>query len=83
MTGGNATATLQWTASKSGNPAEYRIYRGTISDGEANTPIGTVSGATTTFTDTGLRNGKKYFYYVAAVNNIGISPDSNEVSVTP
>ena len=82
-TAGNATATLHWTASKSGHPTEYEIYRGTMSDGEANTPIGTVSGTTTTFTDTGLRNGTTYFYNVAAVNHVGISPDSNEVSVTP
>ena len=83
VTAGNATATLHWTASKSGHPTEYEIYRGTMSDGEANTPIGTVSGTTTTFTDTGLRNGTTYFYNVAAVNHVGISPDSNEVSVTP
>jgi hypothetical protein len=83
VTGGNARATLHWAASKSGHPTSYAIYRGTISDGEATTPIATVSGATTTFTDTGLRNGTTYFYIVAAINRVGISPDSNEVSVTP
>jgi hypothetical protein len=83
VAGGNARATLRWTASKSGHPTSYTIYRGSISDGEATTPIATVSGATTTFTDTGLRNGTKYFYIVAAINRVGISPDSNEVSVTP
>jgi hypothetical protein len=45
--------------------------------------VTTVSGTTTTFTDTGLRNGAAYFYIVAALNRVGISPDSNEVSVTP
>jgi hypothetical protein len=83
VTAGNAHATFRWTASKSGHPTVYTIYRGTISDGEANTPIGTVSGTTTTFTDTGLQNGTTYFYNVAAINRVGISPDSNEVSVTP
>lgn len=82
-TAGNATATLRWTASASGHPARYTIYRGTMSDGEASTPIGTVSGTTTTFTDTGLLNGTTYFFNVAASNRVGISPDSNEVSVTP
>lgn len=83
VTPGNTSATLQWTASTSGSPTSYTIYRGTISDGEANTPIATVSGTTTTFTDTGLTNGKTYFYNVAANNAVGVSPDSNEVSVTP
>ena len=83
VTPGNTTATLHWTASTSGSPTSYNIYRGTISDGEANTPIATVSGTTTTFTDTGLTNGKTYFYNVAASNSVGVSPDSNEVSVTP
>lgn len=83
ITPGNAGATLHWTASSSGSPTSYTIYRGTKSDGEANTPIATVSGTTTTFADTGLTNGTTYFYNVAASNSVGISPDSNEVSVTP
>ncbi len=83
VTAGNTTAALHWTASTSGNPTSYSIYRGTKSDGEANTPIATVSGTTITFTDTGLTNGKTYFYNVAASNSVGVSPDSNEVSVTP
>jgi hypothetical protein len=82
-TAGDARATLRWTASKSGHPTSYTIYRGAVSDGEASTPIATVSGTTTTFTDTGLLNGTTYFYIVAASNRVGISPDSNEVSVTP
>lgn len=83
VTAGNASATLRWTASTSGHPTTYTIYRGVMSDGEANTPVGTVNGSTTTFTDTGLHNGTKYFYNVAAHNRVGSSPDSNEVSVTP
>lgn len=82
-TAGNGAVTLRWNASKSGHPTSYAIYRGTISAGEANTPVGTVSGTTTTFTDTGLANGRTYFYNVAARNGVGVSPDSNEVSVTP
>jgi fibronectin type 3 domain-containing protein len=83
VTPGNGSAALAWTGSASGNPTSYSIYRGTISDGEAVTPVGTVSGTATTFTDTGLTNGKTYFYNVAASNSVGVSPDSNEVSVTP
>ncbi len=83
VTPGSTGATLKWTASTSGSPASYSIYRGTATDGEAVTPVATVSGTTTTFTDTGLTNGKTYFYNVAANNGVGTSPDSNEVSVSP
>jgi fibronectin type 3 domain-containing protein len=83
VTPGGGSAALTWKGSTSGNPTSYSIYRGTISDGEAVTPVGTVSGTTLTFTDTGLTNGKTYFYNVAANNSVGVSPDSNEVSVTP
>jgi fibronectin type 3 domain-containing protein len=82
-TPGSTGATLKWTASTSGSPTSYSIYRGTATDGEAVTPVATVSGTTTTFTDTGLTNGKTYFYNVAANNSVGVSPDSNEVTVNP
>jgi hypothetical protein len=82
-TSGNGTVTLHWTGSTSGSPTSYSIYRGTMSDGEATTPIATTNGTTTTFTDTGLTNGKTYFYNVAANNSAGTSPDSNEIFVTP
>jgi hypothetical protein len=83
VTPGNTTVTLRCRASTSGRPTSYSIYRGTKSDGEASTPIATVHGTTTTFTDKGLKNGITYFYNVAANNKVGVSPDSNEVSVTP
>ncbi|OLB78036.1 MAG: hypothetical protein AUI14_14405 [Actinobacteria bacterium 13_2_20CM_2_71_6] len=83
VTPGDTTAKLSWTASSTGNPTSYRIYRGTKSDGEVNTAVGTTNGTTTTFTDTGLRNGTTYFYFVAAYNAVGGSPNSNEVSTTP
>jgi hypothetical protein len=82
-TPGAASVALNWTASTSGNPTSYRVYRGTKSDGEVTTPVGTVSGTTTTFTDTGLQNNKQYFYFVDAVNAVGGSPNSNEVTATP
>src|SRR5262245_2039011 len=82
-TPGNGSITVSWTASTSGNPTSYRIFRGTKSDGEANTPVGTTNGSTTTFTNTGLTNGTKYFFFVQAVNAVGGSPLSNEVSATP
>ena len=81
-TTGNGTVSLSWTAS-SGAPTSYSIYRGSISDGEATTPVGTVGGTATTFTDTGLKDGTTYFYQVVASNAAGNSPDSNELYTAP
>ena len=74
-TAGNTSVTLSWTGSSSGSPTSYSVYRGTKSDGEAVTPVGTTSGTTKTFTDTGLKNGTTYFYYVQATNAVGGSPE--------
>jgi predicted phage tail protein len=77
---GNATMTLSWTRSASGNPTSYTIYRGTKSDGESTTPLATTNGSTTTFTDTTVHTGTTYFYYVIATNSVGTSPSTNESS---
>jgi hypothetical protein len=81
-TAGKGTVTLHWAGSASGGPTSYNVYRGTKSDGEAVTPVAVAGGTTTTFTDTGLTSGHTYFYNIAANNATGISPDSNEISVT-
>jgi hypothetical protein len=82
-TPGNGSVRLSWTASAAGSPTSYRVYRGAISGGEATTAVGTTNGTTTAFTDTGLRNGARYFYFVAAFNAVGGSPTSTELSVSP
>jgi fibronectin type III domain protein len=82
VTAGHGTVTLHWAGSTSGSPTSYNIYRGTKSDGEAVTPAAVVTATTATFTDTGLTSGKTYVYNMAANNAVGVSPDSNEVSVT-
>ena len=79
-TAGNASVSLSWTAST--GAASYNVYRGITSGGESTTPIAT--GITTTlYSDTGLTNGQRYYYEVAAVNGGGTSPMSNEASATP
>jgi hypothetical protein len=78
-TSGNGQVALSWTAG-SGATA-YNIYRGPKFDGEATTPVATVTG--TSYTDTGLTNGTTYYYNVAATNSVGISPDSNQINVSP
>ncbi|WP_460629707.1 fibronectin type III domain-containing protein, partial [Intrasporangium mesophilum] len=60
----------------------YNVYRGTSAGAEGATPIASGVSATS-FTDTVLTNGTAYFYTVAAVNAVGVSPPSNEVSATP
>jgi fibronectin type 3 domain-containing protein len=81
LTGGNAKVTVTWTGSS--GATSYNIYRGTKYDGEAVVPIATTSGSTTTYVDAAAANGTTYYYNVAAVNGAGVSPDSNQASVTP
>jgi titin len=83
--GGNGSVSLSWSApsSNGGSPVTgYDVYRGTSPGGESATPVAT-SVAGTSYTDTGLANGTKYYYTVAAVNAVGVSPQSNEASATP
>jgi fibronectin type 3 domain-containing protein len=72
--------TLSWTASA--GATSYKIYRGTVAGGEGTTPIAT-GVPTPSYINTGLTNGKQYFYKVAAVNAGGTSPLSSEANGTP
>jgi|SRR5271156_3376459 len=54
--------TIVWTASPSRNIAQYLIFR----DG---TKIASVSGDTLSYTDNGLKRGKKYTYSIKAKNS--------------
>jgi len=77
---GSAQATLNWNAVSAA--ASYNIYQGTTPNGEAATPVKTgVTG--TSATVTGLSNGTKYYFKMAAVNTAATSALSNEVSTTP
>jgi hypothetical protein len=76
---GSGQVALSWTASS--NATAYKVYRGTVFDGEATTAIATVSGPS--YTDTSVTNGTLYFYEVAATNSTGISGDSNQITMTP
>jgi len=76
-TPGNATVMLSWMAS--GGATGYYIERSTTSGNE--TQIAAQAG--TNYTDSGLTNGTKYFYIIAAYNSYGQSANSAEVSATP
>jgi subtilase family serine protease len=77
-TAGNAQVALSWNASA--GATSYRVYRGTSAGGETLYRSGLTA---TTFTDTGLTNGTTFFYQVTALNSVGESARSAQVSATP
>jgi fibronectin type 3 domain-containing protein len=73
---------LTWSAPASNGGSAitgYRVYRGTASGAET---LLTTLGVVTTFKDTGTTRGGAYYYKVTAINAIGESPRSDEVTVT-
>lgn len=76
---GSGQVALSWKAAT--GATSYSVYRGTVFDGEATTPIATVT--TPSFTDTSVTNGTLYFYEVAATNSVGTSGDTNQITMTP
>ena len=77
-TAGNAQVSLSWNASS--GATSYDVKRSTTTGG----PYTQISSpSSTSFTDTGLTNGTKYFYVVSASNSAGQSANSAERSATP
>jgi fibronectin type 3 domain-containing protein len=74
---GNAQVSLTWTGSS--GASSYQVKRSASSGAETQISVATSS----TYTDTGLTDGAKYYYVVAAVNSGGDSANSSEVSATP
>jgi chitodextrinase len=74
---GPTTIALSWQASTDNvGVTGYTVYRGT-------TAIATVSGGTTSYTDSGLTPGTTYSYTVTASDGAGnVSPPSNQASAT-
>jgi fibronectin type 3 domain-containing protein len=75
---GDGQVSLSWNASS--GATSYEIFRGTSSGGET---LVASNVTTTSFLDTGLTDGVKYYYEVKAVNSAGTSGFSNEASATP
>src|SRR5271167_3309417 len=75
---GNAQVSLTWSVSA--GATSYHVKRATVSGG----PYTQVAApAATSFMDSGLTNGTKYFYVASAVNAKGESANSAETSATP
>jgi len=75
------TITMSWSApaSNGGAPvSSYNVYRGTAPGAEA--AYATVTG--TSYTDSAVTLGTKYYYTVTAVNSAGEGSPSAEVSAT-
>ena len=80
--GGAGANTISWTL-PSGRVTAINIYRSTTAGGEGTTPYVTAyPNRLTWYTDTGISNGTKYYYKVAAVNSAGTGAQSAEVSAT-
>lgn len=77
-TSGNAQATLSWTASA--GATGYAVFDATVSGGPY-APVGTTTSSS--FRATGLTNLTTYYFVVVAANLLGMSLNSNEVSVLP
>ncbi len=74
-----ASIELSWDAA-GGSVSEYRIERRGPQGSFAQ--IASVSGAVTTYGDSGLQPATTYTYRVRACNNSGCSPFSNETTAT-
>jgi hypothetical protein len=75
---GTTTVTLSWT-DFSNSENGFKIERST--DNVTFTQIGTAATNQTTYNDSGLTPGTRYFYRVRAFNNAGNSTFSNKASV--
>jgi cellulose 1,4-beta-cellobiosidase len=77
-TAGNAKVTLSWSAAS--GATSYKIFRSTSSGTETLLVPGITSSS---YVDTSVTNGTTYYYQVSAVNGVGESARSGEVSARP
>ncbi|TKH45054.1 adhesin [Paenibacillus terrae] len=77
----NRQVALSWNSVA--GAVTYDVYKGTTLGSYESTPVATVSGATYSYTETGLTNGVTYYFVIKASNAGGNSDNSNEASATP
>ncbi len=62
----------------------YIVYRSTLPFTNAGNNYAAIATTTSTsYTNTGLTNGSRYYYYLIATNSAGVSASSSEVSAVP
>ena len=79
----NSAIKLTWT--KASDVTGYYVYRST--DGKTYSKIKTLTAYTTTYTNTSLTAGKKYYYSIASYKNtstgaVAIGPKSSAINIT-
>ena len=84
---GNGEVALTWTepASDGGSPIlGYYLYYNTMDD-FSSASVSTISGTSSVMTSTisGLSNDTPYYFWVAAVNAIGLGAHTDSLSATP
>jgi hypothetical protein len=81
-TGGDTAVTLVWAPHATGGTpiTGYKLYRGTAAGAET---LLTTVGLVTAFLDDTVMNDTTYYYKVSALNTVGESSRSNELSATP
>ena len=78
-TSGNGQVSLSWSASA--GATSYNVKSSTVSGGLYTVVATNVAGLS--WTATGLTNGTTYYFVVSALNPIGESVNSSQVSATP
>jgi len=71
---------LGWTAVP--GATGYNVKRGSVTAGPYTT-VNTAPVPTNSFTDSGLPSGVGVFYVISALNSVGESPNSGEISAMP
>jgi len=79
-TAGDDSISLSWTPTN--GATSYNLYRSTTSGAEGSIPY--LSGITSSpYLDNGLTAGVTYYYKLAAVNSVGTSGQTAEISAIP
>jgi subtilase family serine protease len=82
---GNEQVVLSWSAPTTGSaPFTYNVYESTTSATSGFSLVSSGTGLTaTSYTATGLTNGKVYYFKVTAKNSVAEGEASNVASATP
>ncbi len=77
----NDAVTLRWDAPEGDDIASYRVFRRGADETEESLTLLAIVDEGTTYTDETTTGGETYVYRVAAVNDSGMGPHSDEVTV--